>query len=427
MNNFEFQERGQVAEEQVFYDHFLNLVAQESPEQLIDRVRILFLDGIGYPDANIANALSNLVASRNASRQFPHVLNRCLHICINRWQLNPRNRSWISQLVNLFAERPVHKVGTTYRSRTLGRLHQLVAEFAASEQYLTLQRLSHVVDRHTSSADDLSSKPLELLIPRYPYLYDHCLMGESTDYEHQRTIQQLKQEQQVKFERDLSNYVTYHMRRNTLIRRGTSDPHVLEQMLGTTTNPTLLSGNEVASGIKFYVGKVQGNSSHKDIAQRFSIHSESVRNFGQFKQELYVYITSSMDPGYVKQRFRSQFSNYLIDFLPDHDGVPLTEFLVVRTCSQVLNYLVVESPRRVEHFTFIDMLSNLGPIMTTGVLLRIILFCKKVKPYLEKRMSILFNHYGSNTSNTVLWLVKSLENMNLALATNFGGVSFPFL
>ncbi|MGA0200966.1 MAG: hypothetical protein ACO3NK_17950, partial [Prochlorotrichaceae cyanobacterium] len=91
----------------------------------------------------------------------------------------------------------------------------------------------------------------------------------------------------------------------------------------------------------------------------------------------------------------------------------------------VLNYLVVESPRRVEHFTFIDLLSNLGPMLTTGVLLRVVLFCKKVKPYLEKRLGILFNHYGKTTSNNVLWLVKSLENVNLALSTNFGSISLP--
>lgn len=429
MSNFEsqFPDKGPVAEEQIFYDHFLALADYEHPEDIIDRIKLLFLDGTGYPDSEVMLALNKLVSSRNASRQFPYVLNRCIHIFINRWQLTPPHRPWISQLINLFSDRPIYKVGTVCRSRTIGRLHQLVSEFSESEQYLTLRRFAQVVNRPAlNPQDDLGSKPLELLIPRYPYLYEHCLIGEVTDYDHQRTIQQLKQEQQDKFERDLSSYVTYHMRRNALVRRGTSDPEALEKLLGTSVNPTLLTGNEVANGIKFYVGKVQGNSSHKDIAQRFSIHTETVRNFGQFKRELYVYITTSIDQNYGKRHFNTQFSDYLVNFLPDHDAVPLTEFLVVRTCSQVLNYLVVENQRKVEHFTFIDMLSNLGPMLTTGVLLRVVLFCKKVKPYLEKRLAILFNHYGKDTSNNVLWFVKSLENINLALTTNFGALSFPF-
>ncbi|MFZ9736675.1 MAG: hypothetical protein ACO3EZ_01535 [Prochlorotrichaceae cyanobacterium] len=422
-----FYDKGSIVEEQVFYDHFLSVVERESPEALINRVRLLFIDGIGYPDETIAQALAHVLSSHKSAQHFFPILNRCLHILINRWQLNPRNKTWIPQLIYLFNERPTYKVGTLHRSRLLARLHQLVAEFADSDQYLALRRFAQVIDRKPTLETDLGSKPLELLIPRYPYLYDHCLMGDVMDPDHQHSIQVLKREQQEKFERDLSGYVAYNVRRNSLIRRGVNDAQQLEKMLGSATNPTLLTGNEVANGIKFYLGKVQGNSSHKDIANRFSIHTESVKNFGQFKEELYVYITSSIDSGYGQRRFNAQFSDYLIDFLPEHDSVPVTEFLVVRTCSQVLNYLVVESPRRVEHFTFIDLLSNLGPMLTTGVLLRVVLFCKKVKPYLEKRLGILFNHYGKTTSQNVLWLVKSLENVNLALSTNFGSLSLPLL
>ena len=419
-------DRGSVIEEQVFYDHFLALVDQEHPEQLIQRFRTLFLDGMGYPDFQITQALNHLLLSKNVAQQFPYILNRCLHIFINRWQLSDRNSYWIPQLIHLLADRPINRGGSGQRSRTLARLHQLVADFVQGEQYLTLRRLAQVIERSSISRDDLGSQPLEILMPRYPYLYDHCLVGEMSDYDHQRTIQHLKREKQEKFERDLSSYVTYHMRRNALIRRGNHEPSELDRILGTVSNPTLLTGAEVATAIKFYAGKVQGNDSHKDIAQRFATHTQSVQNFGQFKKELYVYVTNCVDANYAKRRFNQQFSTYLIDFLPDHNQAPLTEFLIVRTCSQVLNYLVVESPRRVEHFTFIDLLGNIGPLLTTGVLLRVVLFCKKVKPYLEKRLAILFNHYGKSTNNTVLWLVKSLENANLALTTNFGSVTFPF-
>ncbi len=418
--------RSALVEEQVFYDHFLALVGKEDPEQLIERIKLLFVDGIGYPDPRVSGVLTELLSSNTAPVQFYYILNRCLHILINRWQLSDRNSLSIPKLIYLFKDRPIYKGGSLYRSRALARLHQLIGEFSRSDQYVTLQRLAQVIEQRQVTPENLGSQPLEVLIPRYPYLYDHCLIGDVTDSEHQHTIYQLKQEKQRQFERDLSGYVTHHMRRNALLRRGNHDPQTIEQLLGTTSNPTLLSGSDVASALKFYGGKVQGKYSHRDMAQRFSIHTETVKNFGQFKQEFYSYIVMSVDANYGNRRFNRQLSDHLASFLPDQDNSPISDLLVVRTCSQVLNFLVVESPKRVEHFTFIDLLGNVGPMVTTGVLLKVVLFCKKVKPYLEKRLGILFNHYGKHTNDNVLWLVKSLENINLALTTNFGSLSLPF-
>jgi len=56
-----------------------------------------------------------------------------------------------------------------------------------------------------------------------------------------------------------------------------------------------------------------------------------------------------------------------------------------------------------------------------------VLICGKVKPYLEKRLAILFGHYEFSTREGVVWLVKALENVNLALTTNFGKVDVSFL
>jgi hypothetical protein len=113
--------------------------------------------------------------------------------------------------------------------------------------------------------------------------------------------------------------------------------------------------------------------------------------------------------------------------LPQSDSQKFSDFLLVRTCSQLLNFLVVESPQRPNHFVLIDLISNVGPPLTTGLLLKIVLLCRKVKPYLERRFSILFNHYESSTRDAVHWLVKGLENVNLALSTNFGAVDLSFI
>jgi hypothetical protein len=88
---------------------------------------------------------------------------------------------------------------------------------------------------------------------------------------------------------------------------------------------------------------------------------------------------------------------------------------------------VVESPQRPNHFIFVDLITNLGATLTIGLLLKIVLLCRKVKPYLEKRFAILFNHYESYTRDGVPWLITSLENLNIALSVHFGAADLSCL
>jgi hypothetical protein len=74
-----------------------------------------------------------------------------------------------------------------------------------------------------------------------------------------------------------------------------------------------------------------------------------------------------------------------------------------------------------------DMISNMGTTKTIGLLLKLVLVCSKVKPYLEKRFSILFNHYESFTREGASWLVRSLEKVNVAFSVNFGNLDMSFL
>jgi hypothetical protein len=57
------------------------------------------------------------------------------------------------------------------------------------------------------------NQPLRTLIPRYPYLYHHCLVSDDSSYEHQQMIRQIKLQKQQQFELDLSQYVTRQWRR----------------------------------------------------------------------------------------------------------------------------------------------------------------------------------------------------------------------
>jgi len=192
-------------------------------------------------------------------------------------------------------------------------------------------------------------------------------------------------------------------------------------------NPTLLSDKELNRSLKHYVGNVEGGHSYKSISQSFSNHTVHTKNFGAFKKDLYEYVLGSMDTRYSQGQFNKKLFNLLQNTLPEYDQQKPTEFLMMRTSSQLLNFLIVESPHQPEHYIFIDLITNLGVTRTVGLFLKIILFSKKVRPYLEKRFSILFNHYESFTREGVPWLVRSLENMQLALSVHFGKVDLSGL
>jgi hypothetical protein len=152
-----------------------------------------------------------------------------------------------------------------------------------------------------------------------------------------------------------------------------------------------------------------------------------MRTFKEYKDTLYEYLSTSVDSSYGQRKFNNQLYDQLSNTLSDSDNQKPTDFLVIRTCSQLLNFMVVQGQKNPQHYTFIDLLSNNGPTATIGLLLKIVLVCRKVKPYLEKRLAILYNHYETSTQSAVSWLVHALEHMNVALSTNFGKVDLSII
>ncbi|KKI98177.1 hypothetical protein [Prochlorothrix hollandica] len=414
------------SQDQVLYDHFLELVEQEAPDRLLERFKLLFMDGMGYPDRTITKSLEELIGSSITEQEFAYLLNRCCHILINRWQLSDRHSSAILQLIDLLGQPPVNKSGTLYRSRNLTRLHQLLHTFQESEQYLTLTRLAQVVENAKPPVQPVQTQPLGQLISRYPYLYDHCLVSEDSDYQHQNRILKLRCEHQQTFEKNLSLYLTYQVRRSHLAQRGVRDTTQIQQLLTPVENPTFLNNRELSAALRQYAGKVNQKQSYQDMARQFSAHTSQGLTFGKFKGDLYQYITGSIGSDYSGRTFSRKLTQHLQQISRESEASRLTDFLVVRTCSQVINFMVVESPRKLDHFVLMDLLSNLGTLETIGLLLKLSLFCNKVKPYLEKRLSILFTHYETSTQEAMLWLIHTLEHMHLALTTNFGALQLPF-
>lgn len=410
-------------DEQLLYDHFLRLVQSELPSDLVQRFRLLFIDGIDYPNAEISAALEKIAANKSADQEFRFVLNRCCHILINRWQARPQYQTYIPTLIEVFESATAHSTREYARSRSVRRLRELVKDFVDSDQYLALRRLAQVTSQNIET--NPLGVPLGKLIHRYPYLYEHCLVAEGSTLEQQQTIRHLKARAERQYELDLSQFVTYQVRRSQISRSNL--PEVASRVLQPAKNPTLLSDEALCVAVKHFAGKSQGADTYRDSAQRFLTHSSQTSSFHSFKDDLYQYMTASVDPEYGNRQFNNQLYAQLNAALPESNAHRVNDFLIVRTCSQLLNFLVVESSQKPSHFVFVDLLSNMGPAMATGLLLKIVLICRKVKPNLEKRFSILFSHYESSKRENVQWLVQAMEHLNLALSTNFSTLDLSFI
>lgn len=408
-------------EEQKLYDHLLLIVQTESPDQVLDRIRNLIIEGTNYPDREIMKSLDQIVLNEGSAQEFQFILNRCFHILTNRWQGRPITQTAIPQLIGLLESSPTKPTDFS-RSKANRQLRELVQDFQGTEQFSALRRLSLVLaQQHV--APEPETQPLGTLIRRYPYLYPHCLVSEGSSVEDQQSVRVLQNDMQHRYELDLSQFVTYQVRKSARSTR-TNDSARIHY---SVPNPTLLDEPQLCAALKQFTGKVRNGCTHKDLANRFLVHNTDQKSFRHFKDDLYEYLIDAVDPEYGRRQFNNQLYQQLRVTLPDNDRSDFNEFLLLRTCSQLLNFLIVQSPNQPNHFVFVDMLSNLGAINTTSLLLKLVLLCRKVKPYLEKRFSILFSHYETHTQNSVQWLVMAMEHLNIALSTNFGNMNLALV
>lgn len=398
-------------EEELLCDYWLDRARTDSPEQLIEDFRRLFIEGGGHREAPIYLALERLIKAKDAEIRFYHFFNRCCHILVNRWQTQPAHQPAIPELVSLLENLPSPPPGH-YSSPN--NLRHLVKNFTLSDDYVRLQRLTRIISGKYS---ENTAASLGTLINRYPYLYDYYLLGDESPREQRQTVRRIKVKTESRFEVNLSRYVTYQVR----LAQVAHSPKIREEagrIIQPVENPTLLNDKELNRTLKYYLGTVAGNYTYKELSQNFLANTVYSPTYKDFKNDLYDYLITSLD--YGKGQFNKKLDDVLQNTLPHCDQQKPSEFLMLRTSSQLLNYLVVESGQKPDHYIFMDMITNMGVTRTVGLLLKLILICPQAKPHLDKRFSILFNHYESYSCDQVPWLVKSLENLQVAFSIHFG-------
>ena len=400
------------------YDHLQESLQEDSPERVIQRFRYLFIKGTGYDIHSVKSALDTIINTHYVEREFPFFLNRCCHIIINFWQKDPELQShiplFLSQLDILLPPGSAN-------SKSARKLRKLIEDFQTTEQYIKLKRLGNLISQNHNEAND-SDLYVGDLIQRYPFLYRHCLLSEDSSYEFKKTIKKIQKGIQKNYELDISQYITYRVRLSEIVRKykASNKNKIPKRLIHPVENPTLLSDRKLSYALKQYLGKVESGSSYLDLAHNFSQNINSTKYYQQFKNELYEYLVSGIDSYYGKHKLNQKLYKYLQNILPDFHSQSINEFTIMRTCSSLLKFLVVDSPKNPEYNLFVDLIANLGETKVIGLLLKLLLICHKVKPYLEQRFAILFSHYEFHEKEQVPWLINSLENLQLALSIHFG-------
>ncbi len=419
-------------EQQQIYDHFLYCVKTESPREILDRLNNLFIRGTGYKDNRIRTALEKIIDADSAELEFPLFFNRCCHIIINRWQMQPNLRFNIIDLAILI-ERALPPGGAY--SRVSRKLRQLVKDFQKNEYYTRIQRLARLIDG-SLEPDQRRRHPIEIvtnsvgdLIQRYPYLHQHCLVAEGSTNEFQQTVETIQAGIQSSYEMNLSQYITHRVRMAKLVKKykAANKNKIPKKLITQVDNPTLLSNRELDKALRHYMGKVEQNYSYYDLSQNFLIHTSQVKTYKTFKADLHEYIMSGLGSEYRGGHFNHELQNFLGDTLTDFDHRELDEFLTLRTYCQLFKFLVVESKSNTNHEHYLDLVNHLGEVRTIGLLLKLVLLCNRVKPYLEQRFSILFSNYESVAEDQAPWLIKSLENLQVAFSIHFGQADFSLI
>jgi len=407
------------------YNHLLDLRKIERPEQMIDRFRLLFVDGTSYSEPSILETLHRLVRSKWAETEFALILNRCCYILINYWWLHAELKQSTVALVDLLSAPP----STSGIATAPRRLRSLVRQFVQSEQYAEMQDRARIIDA-VPSADDAKNQPLRTLIPRYPYLYPYCLLTWDSSESGQQAVRQLQAKRERQFEQDLLRYTTNRLRQPANQNRQVSQAEPL--------NPTLLSTQQVDIAIKRFAGKAEGAYTYRDRSRQFVEYSKQASSYRAVKRQMYDYLASSIQysdrPEYGKHHFNRWLADQLEGTFSQNDNLKPTGSLLVQTCGQLIDSLVASPARPQHHCIFVDLTSNLGATFTIGLVLKLMLLCRDIQPnldairnYLARRFATILKHYESMIRRDIEWLVECLENLMLAFSIHFGQADFSWI
>lgn len=405
---------------QTLYHHLLDCVRQDTPIQVIERIRTLFISCVGYRDRDVEFALRRIVSSCKTVEQFHRILNRCCYIIVNHWSQEPSTRRMNQYFLQLFQE---HSPAGWGGADVTSKLQHFVYLFTQSQAYQQLiQRFTPRVWENAET-DNI---PISHRAYRYPFVYTSLLGKEDLHPDYAEELHRRAIEQKWRLQRDLRRYAI------ALGQLQRQIPHDLVRHLDRIDlNPTLLGKEELYWVFRCLAGHAQANHPHRQVARQLMIHIRSSL-YRDFKRALFDYLMSSVESqkylsphhlDYVQRKFNQRLSKYLESIYAERDSQVVDELLLRRTCTGLIDFLI-ETPDQDEkgHLQFVEFISNCNPLLLTEIVMKVMLLSSHTKPNFEKRLAKVFRHYDSPLVKSSDWLIPFFENVNVGLMLNFTGM-----
>jgi hypothetical protein len=407
--------------EQSICDWLEMMLQEQGSEATHGAFQRLLMEGKGAEEPTIAQAVEDIALNKDkgVERDFVRILDRAIHYLVTHWLIAGQT-DLISQLIDEVGLLAAHK--EPVYAKLHRRLQQHWKTYSQESYFQRLRKLQIIA---TQRSNDPNAIPVVAnLLDRYPFLYESNLLAEDASKEYLEIIQKCKRRAQRDYEFRFSQYLTYQIRKAYL--RQNPDPH---KSITVVSNPTLLKSRDLGTAIKSFIGKHKQSESYWDGACEFqALAQPSTMTFAEFKEHLYRYLVKDLPKSkYTQASFKPKLKDYLRSILPENHSKPLDELSQVRTYTQLLNFLLIDSAERPNHVMLIDSLSNFGSTATVGIILKVILICPKAQTSLNHRLSILFNHYYNSPQAEVPWLIKLLENWHIASSIHFGKVDTSML
>ena len=315
------------------YQYFLTLIETKPSSEVLDKLHLLLAETEYYPDVEVQKMVKNIVCSPNTKGNCLSFLNNICQICIVYWIVEEDAKSIIYRLLNLFKEL---NLSEKKPENFIERWQEESQAFSGSSEYLKLQRLSHIINPLLSS-DAAKPKVLGDLLGRYPFLYKGCLADHYSLPEYINFLAGFKRHQQNSFQEKFNRTIVLQ-KQKIEVARLRSMTSKIPQPIQVVPNPTLLNHQAFRTAVETFIQLTPSRIKNQTIFKLFFQIKSSP--FKIFKIWLINYLTEGL-----KEESKQQLNPYLQANIPtiltDCDAQPLNGFLIIRTCNQLLNQLIL--------------------------------------------------------------------------------------
>ncbi|MEM8545015.1 MAG: hypothetical protein AAGF66_13620 [Cyanobacteria bacterium P01_H01_bin.119] len=406
-----FSLRPESLEETYIYRFVKSLMALP-PNKAIERFYQFFFEAANPPNAAVRSALLAIAASPETENTFNYMLNRCFYTLCNPWRTETANHWAIQELVIGLENLPQRRS----QNRELRQLQQRLRGFVETSQYLALKRQMQVLMAEKSACQTAGSAEQDAAekvaqqerdrrlggeLKRYFYLHETAMTTKDVADSHRKQIRQLQNHSRQQFERRCYAFMASR-------QCPQSRP---------VANPSQLPEAEFAAAFTHYHPK--RNDSYHQQAQSFLADHRQFKTMGDFQDEFSRYLiktASECNPRYRNNHFSRSLRQQLA-MAADRE-MSLNQTMIVHACRRALEFLVVRTLQIPNTVILQNLLKDVGHAVTVGLLLKVVMFCGKVRPWFEERFGILFHVYEQTRKTEIPWLVQTLEHLNIALALN---------